>query len=773
MSNASAIFVGADLHAFPSLWLTDGTSPGTVELASFQIPLRPPTDLTALGNKVLFAEGSSETNLWVTDGTSTGTSELNVISIYGQPLETPSDLTVFGNKVLFSGFGGDGANLWVTDGTVAGTSELIVSGSYTGVLTTGALAPADLTVFGTKVLFAGSGPESALAGNLWITDGTAAGTSEIATTGGYGINAINPQDITTIGNKALFSGIDLSPGPMGRRGLWVTDGTAAGTSQLAVAGASPLAGLGPSDLVALGNKAFFLGAAGLFVSDGTSAGTSELLGPPTNPLDLMAFGTKVIFDANDANGVRRVWVTNGTSAGTSELNVPGLNIIPLAADFTVFQNKVLFAGEGPAGFDLWSTDGTVAGTTRLTTSGGVDPRDLTVVGNEVLFTGPGPGGAVSGLWVTDGTSGGTSQLTVAGSLSVGVKPTQITAFNPLCFHHGTRIATSSGETPVQDLRAGDPVLTAGGAAVPVRWIGERRIDLTRHPEPDAASPIRILRGAFAPDVPRRDLLVSPDHAMLLDGLLISARLLVNGATILRETGLPAVHYFHVELEAHGILIAEGAASESYLDTGNRGLFDNAGVPLVLHPDFLSRDGQAIRERDSCAPFATDAARVRPVWDRLAVRAGALGHAVPVIETTSEPELRVMVEGRAIRPVSARGDEYVFALPRGCDQLRLLSRAAAPSDTAPWSDDRRRLGVMVRRIVLETAGEFRVIVPDHPSLADGWWGAEGDEAGPWRWTNGDAALPLPAMTGPALLRVACRAGAYPIAVSAGSRERRAA
>jgi hypothetical protein len=105
-----------------------------------------------------------------------------------------------------------------------------------------------------------------------------------------------------------------------------------------------------------------------------------------------------------------------------------------------------------------------------------------------------------------------------------------------------------------------------------------------------------------------------------------------------------------------------------------------------------------------------------------------------------------------------------ALPRGRAAPRLLSRAAAPCDTAPWVEDRRRLGVMVRRIALAAGGELRMIAPDDPSLADGWWEAEGDAAGPWRWTTDDAALPLPVMSAPALLRVICCPGAYLQALS---------
>ncbi|MBN9562636.1 MAG: Hint domain-containing protein [Alphaproteobacteria bacterium] len=492
--------------------------------------------------------------------------------------------------------------------------------------------------------------------------------------------------------------------------------------------------------------------------------------------------TRAVFEGLDDANKDGVWVTDGTAAGTSEPVVPGQESNgPFSelnpSDLTLFGTKLLFAGNDSRGKEgLWITDGTAAGTTEIfappLTWSGLNPHAFTVSGNEAYFLGQGANRQV-GVWVTDGTTAGTSEVNVPHASLGGLNPQEIVSFNPLCFLNGTRIATPSGETLVQDLRAGDMVLTADGVAVPVRWIGERRIDLTRHPDPAAASPIRIRRGAFGPDVPRRDLLVSPDHAMLLDGLLIPERLLVNGATILRETRLSAVHYFHVELEGHGILLAEGAASESYLDTGNRGMFDNAGVPLVLHPDFLSHEGQAIRERDSCAPFAVDATRVRPVWGRLADRAGEFGYALPAFATRSDPDLRIVMDGREIRPVSVQSGEYVFALPGGHGEVRLLSRAAAPCDTAPWIDDRRRLGVMVRRIAWQAGGEHGGIAPDDPSLAEGWWEAEGDAAGPWRWTNGDAALPLPDTEAPALLRLLCNPAAYPLADHAEPRVSRAA
>jgi hypothetical protein len=123
-------------------------------------------------------------------------------------------------------------------------------------------------------------------------------------------------------------------------------------------------------------------------------------------------------------------------------------------------------------------------------------------------------------------------------------------------------------------------------------------------------PVRIVRGAMAENVPHRDLLVSPDHALFIDGVLIVARQLINSRTIRRNSATGSVGYFHVELVAHGILLAEGLPAESYLDTGNRGFFANSGASLILHPD-PTETGPERRILGSCAPFRTDERTVRP------------------------------------------------------------------------------------------------------------------------------------------------------------------
>jgi hypothetical protein len=263
-----------------------------------------------------------------------------------------------------------------------------------------------------------------------------------------------------------------------------------------------------------------------------------------------------------------------------------------------------------------------------------------------------------------------------------------------CFLAGTAIATPGGARPVEHLAPGDRVTLAGGGTRPVVWIGHRRIDLARHPDPAGLRPVRILAGAFADGIPARDLLLSPDHAVFIDGALIPVRLLRNGASIIEDASLSVITYFHVELDAHAILLAEGLPAESYLDTGNRDGFAGGDAPLRLHPDF---GGQAGRAAKSCAPLLTDPGAVEPVWQRLATRAGITPP--PDAASTDDPDLHIWLNGRRLPPIGQQAGRFLFALPAAPAGARLVSRAAVPNDGRPWIDDRRRLGVRVNRLVL--------------------------------------------------------------------------
>jgi collagen type I/II/III/V/XI/XXIV/XXVII alpha len=325
----------------------------------------------------------------------------------------------------------------------------------------------------------------------------------------------------------------------------------------------------------------------------------------------------------------------------------------------------------------------------------------------------------------------------------------------VCYARGTMIQTPAGERPVEGLHPGMQVITlVDGNEVPrtVTWVGHRRIDLTRHPRPETVAPIRIMRDAFADTMPHSDLLLSPDHAVFVGGMLICIRQLVNGSTIRTEHGWTAVDYYHVELNDHAILLAEGLPAESYLDTGNRGFFANTGAPLTLYPDMTEKTDYPTREAGSCASFVWDEASVQPVWQRLFDRAAAIGRPGLQRVSTMDADLRLLADRHSVKPVFSGNDRVICVLPRGAREVRLVSRAQSPTEARPWLEDRRRLGVRVKRVVLRGADELREIPVDHPDLSQGWWGVERDGQIMSRWTDGEAVLPVPAMNGHVVMEI---------------------
>jgi Hint domain len=325
----------------------------------------------------------------------------------------------------------------------------------------------------------------------------------------------------------------------------------------------------------------------------------------------------------------------------------------------------------------------------------------------------------------------------------------------ICFAAGTRLLTDRGEVAIQNLTQGDMVMTLDGDRhVPqaVKWIGHRRLDLTQHRQPNLAAPVRVLRGALGDNLPTRDLVLSPDHCLFLDGKLIPVKLLINDMTIVQERNARIVHYYHVELNRHAILLAEGAPAESYLDTGNRAFFSNAGLAVMLHPEFEMNAHLKCWQTDACAPLTVSYEAVKPVWQSLADRAASLGCRRPDYTTTNDPKLRLVADGRVIRPLSSDADRYIFALPAGVTSVRLASRASVPSYFESYLDDWRHLGVAVRRIVVRDSTGVTELPPDHPGLTQGWYRVERDHATMWRWMNGDAVLPIQSADGPAMVEV---------------------
>ncbi|OZI75701.1 Hint domain-containing protein [Bordetella genomosp. 2] len=307
-----------------------------------------------------------------------------------------------------------------------------------------------------------------------------------------------------------------------------------------------------------------------------------------------------------------------------------------------------------------------------------------------------------------------------------------------CYLKGTHIATPNGEVKVEDLKAGDQVRTASGGVATVKWLGYRSLRKARIPAKDAirAFPIVFQKGSIADNVPHRDLTVSPGHHMFFDGKLIPAMLLVNGKTITQDFSRQSFEYFHVELDRFDILLAEGAAAESYVDTGNRSMFQNADS-VAMNPDFGPAEG---RPAIDGIEVLSSGPAVEAVRKRLLKRAEAMTRSVRV----ADPDLRVAVNGQEVRAETEGQLEGVmrFVLPAGAQasDLHILSRSAVVRETTAHARrDLRKIGVGLVRITIEDeAGRRDIDLLD--SQLGGLHAAQDVHGVAMRWTSGDAVIP---------------------------------
>ncbi len=184
-----------------------------------------------------------------------------------------------------------------------------------------------------------------------------------------------------------------------------------------------------------------------------------------------------------------------------------------------------------------------------------------------------------------------------------------------CFLAGTALLTAGGPVAVEALVIGQGLVTASGAVRPIKWIGRRAYARRFARTNPHLNPIVFQAHSLDDGVPARDLRVSREHAMALDGLLVPAWLLINDATIRTAPIETDLLYVHVELETHDIVLAEGAPTETFLDDESRAIFQNAGEYAALYPgDHL--------QRRFCAPRVREGAALAAIRHRLEARAGA-------------------------------------------------------------------------------------------------------------------------------------------------------
>ena len=465
------------------------------------------------------ALGYSSGVLTVTEGTSSA--HVTVSGVSGTTLSAASFVALQGtngeNIELASGLAGQTFAF-----STSGTGSFEAPANYAG-----GVAPGDFIVAGEVVtITAGT---ASVTGSALVDNGTInVGTGFVDASGITGTGTLN---IGTVANATLTGNTTL--GSISDAGTLVLGGTDAAAISLA-SGAQATITSNFSDTHSI------TGAGTLTVNSGVTAtlagGSSVASIIDAGTLDLAgAMGGAINMQGNGANSVVDF---TGTDVSGHALN-------------TALTN-------------FGTTDKIIIGSSNFSLSGTTDK--LTDSYNNGT------------LVVTDTTDGASVTLDVsltsgdqASWLQLGDSTGQLVL--TLCFYPGTRIATPEGEVLVEALRAGELVLTANGAK-PVRWVGQSHVH-TRFADPLRSLPIRIKAGALGDGLPVRDLLLSPDHAVFIDGILVQAGALVNGSSIVREQDVPEQFtYYHVELATHELLLAEGVQAESFVDNVDRVHFHN-------------------------------------------------------------------------------------------------------------------------------------------------------------------------------------------------------
>ena len=315
-----------------------------------------------------------------------------------------------------------------------------------------------------------------------------------------------------------------------------------------------------------------------------------------------------------------------TVASTATLVIDGASTISLGSGISALSSiNASFIGTGggtltfpPGLLSLLNATPVVTG---FATTDHIDFGTPLTAGTHAVYVAA-SGGTGGTLSLVNGAGTSLGSVTLLGvytqsDFAVGTDASGNGEINFACFLESTMILTEDGEVPVELLQVGDGVVTASGTVAAILAVRRRSFPVDSMLDRSFVHPVRIAAGALAENVPTRDLFVSPDHSMYLDDVLVPAQLLVNGSTIAQVTQLGTINYYHVELAPHDIIIAEGAATESYLDIGNRGHFERLNFVTLLN------DAEPKTWEDACAPLVLGGVELDRIRDRIASRATVL------------------------------------------------------------------------------------------------------------------------------------------------------
>jgi ELWxxDGT repeat protein len=446
--NGKLFLTAAAPKQHPQVWVSDGTAKGTVPLSS--APSSASANLgvlTVLNDKLFFEapDSAGSPTLWETDGTLNNTTKVASATYYWQSI-------VAGNLLYFADTDGQ---LWKTDGTGPGT-QIIKAGQFT-VESDVELANADGVLY-----FAGHDNVNGV--QLWRSDGSDAGTTPVTDESSPGSF---PKELTAVGDTLFFnakvdgsygastqiwkyentdaSPVMLTDFPGGASGafdfldsalgkfffsgndgihgteLWTSDGTPGGTVMVKDLATGPGSSY-PQSLTTLNGNLYFVANDGihgneLWKSDGTPGGTAMVddihAGSASSfyssfPQNLVNLDGSLYFFSPGSPGYYDLWTSDGSQAGTKKVrDLSNVFVYPNDAHLTEANGKLFFLSSGFPTYALWTSDGTEAGTTVVKPSLAVKyGSDLVAANGRVFFYGDD-----NSIWSSDGTDAGTIKLT--------------------------------------------------------------------------------------------------------------------------------------------------------------------------------------------------------------------------------------------------------------------------------------------------------------------------------------------------------------------------
>jgi N-acetylneuraminic acid mutarotase len=462
-------------------------------------------------------------------------------------------------------------------------------------------------------------------GKVYLLDGTVNGSLSSA------ISVYNPitNTWTAAGAVDVLARSSLASAVDAQGHIYMIDGLTSGGPTTTMSIYNPVSGKVAaiaSDVVARSLAGAALGSNGkIYIIGGKNAlglalNTVSVYDPGTNTVAVVASLSTAVYGAAVVAFGSKIYVFGGSSGpvGTAVNTVQIYNV----------NTNTWSSGAALGTAVSNATAGVIDG--KIVVSGGLNSSGTAISATQIYdpatgswTTGPsmptGIASAGQGL-ISDGTKmfvvgGANLQLSTerfgAGSESATSAEIGIVA----CYCAGTLIRTEHGEVPVENLSIGDRLATKSGVMRPIKWIGRRSYGGRFLIGQKEILPVCFKAGSLDENVPARDLWLSPHHAMYLNGILIEARDLVNGVNIVQPGDTDMVEYFHIELDSHDVIVAEGALSESFVDDDSRGMFHNACDYAALYPN------DAADAARYCAPRLDDGYVVEAVRDRIAARAG--------------------------------------------------------------------------------------------------------------------------------------------------------